>query len=103
MSKPDIILALEPVVEAFDRLGVGYFIGGSVASSAHGLPRATLDVDMIADLEPSHVRLLVEALEKDYYIDANMILDAIRRLASFNLIHLSTMLKIDIFVLKRGA
>ena len=45
MSKPDIIVALEPVVDAFDQLGVGYFIGGSIASSAHGLPRATLDVD----------------------------------------------------------
>lgn len=38
MSDPDILTATKPVVEAFERLGVQYFIGGSVASSLMGSP-----------------------------------------------------------------
>lgn len=100
MKNPDILSATEPVAEAFEQLGITYCIGGSVASSAYGIPRSTMDVDMVSDLKPVHVRSLVRMLESSYYIDENMILDAIERRSSFNVIHLETMLKIDIFVAK---
>ncbi|MFQ6041338.1 MAG: hypothetical protein ACE5PV_10820 [Candidatus Poribacteria bacterium] len=41
MKKPDIIAALEHVIEVFENLGIGYYIDGSVASSAYGIARAT--------------------------------------------------------------
>ena len=94
-------MATEPVAGAFERLGVPYYIGGSVASSAYGIPRATMDVDMMSNLLPRHVRPLVELLEPLYYIDESMILDAIEQRSSFNLIHLETMVKIDIFITKK--
>lgn len=100
MKNPDIVAAAEPVVKAFEKLGVPYYIGGSVASSAYGVARATLDVDMVSDLKPEHVHPLAEMLESDYYIDEKMILDAIHRSSSFNLMHLETMLKVDVFVVK---
>ena len=40
----DVVEALEPVVEALEELGVRYRVGGSVASSAFGVPRSTLDI-----------------------------------------------------------
>ena len=49
MKPPDILAAIKPVVEAFEKLGVHYYIGGSVASSAYGIARATLDVDMVSE------------------------------------------------------
>ena len=100
MKKDDIIKALSKVVECFERLGVTYYIGGPVASSAYGIARATMDVDMVADVKMSQVEDLVKSLEEDYYISTEMIKDAIRRRASFNLIHLGTMFKIDVFVTK---
>ncbi|MCP4757265.1 MAG: hypothetical protein GY866_40905 [Proteobacteria bacterium] len=100
MKKPDIIAAVEPVIEAFDKLGVSYYIGGSVASSAYGMARATLDVDMVSDLKGAHVKSLVKLLEQTYYISEGMILDAINNQSSFNLVHLETMLKVDVFILK---
>jgi len=100
LKKPDILAALEPAIKAFEKLGISYYIGGSVASSAYGIARATLDVDLASDLKTQHVQSLVEILEPDYYIDKEMILDAIKRLSSFNLIHLETMLKLDIFITK---
>jgi len=100
MKKPDIVLALDMVIACFEKLGIEYYIGGSVASSAYGIARATMDVDLVANVEIRQVNHLVKALETDYYIDAEMIRDAIHRSASFNLIHLETMFKIDVFIVK---
>lgn len=100
MKKPDILLALEPVVKTFEKIGIDYYVGGSVASSVYGIARATLDVDLVADIAPNQVPELFQALKSTFYIDDNMILDAINRKASFNVIHLETMLKIDVFILK---
>jgi hypothetical protein len=100
MKNDDIIKALDKVVECFNRLGITYYIGGSVASSAYGMARATMDVNLVANIKISQVDRLVESLEADYYVSVEMIRDAIQRRASFNLIHLETMIKIDVFVVK---
>ena len=75
----------------FDRLGVGWVVGGSVASSMQGLPRATQDIDLVADLLPEHAAPLARALREDFYADVDAIGDAIRRRGSFNVIHLDSM------------
>ena len=89
------------VAKALADLGVRYLVGGSLASSLHGIPRATQDVDIVADLALRHVENLSSALKDAFYVDADMMRDAIRRGASFNVIHLATMFKVDIFVLGR--
>lgn len=88
------------IAEVFERFQIPYLVGGSLASSLHGVPRATQDVDMVADLKPQHIAPLVRALETTFYIDADMVRDAIQRRSSFNVIHLATMFKVDIFVLQ---
>ena len=100
MKPPDIIAALDAVAEAFEKLGITYYIGGSVASSAFGTARATLDIDIVADLRLYQVDPLVESLESEYYIDGDTIRDAIHRRSSFNLVHLETMIKVDVFILR---
>ena len=62
MQGNDALNAVLPVIAEFDRLGVPNYIGGSLASSAHGVMRATVDADLVADLKPQHVDPLVEAL-----------------------------------------
>jgi len=99
-NTPDILVAISPLVEVLEELAVPYYIGGSVASSLYGLPRLTIDVDLIAGLHMEHVRPLVIRLQTDYYIDEDMIRDAIKRRSSFNVIHLDTMLKVDVYIPK---
>lgn len=99
MNKSDIATILEPVVKTFEELGVLYYVGGSVASSAYGIARATLDVDLVSNLQSHQVNLLVEKLKPAYFIDSEMILDAIKTRSSFNIIHLDSMMKIDVFIL----
>lgn len=102
MSIPVYRSALVPLIEAFQALGIAYHIGGSVAGMAHGVTRTTLDVDLVADLRVEHILPLIERIQTDYYADEAVIRGAVRDTASFNLIHLATMDKIDVFVLKRG-
>ena len=101
MNSPDIFLAIKPVINAFEKLSIPYYIGGSVASSLYGMARATMDVDVVAYLTQDKVPTFVEQLEKDYYIDEQMINEAVSRGSSFNLIHLETMIKIDVFTHKQ--
>src|SRR3954452_25350121 len=96
LSEPLHVVA--KLARVFDELGIRYVVGGSLASSLHGIPRATQDVDVVAEIELSHVESLTRALAGEFYIDAGMIRDAIRRRASFNVVHLATMFKADVFI-----
>jgi hypothetical protein len=100
MTASDLVAALQPVADALAGLGVSFYIGGSIASSAHGLARASLDVDVVATLQPEHVEPLVRRLAATYYIPVERLRDAVAARTSCNLIHLATMFKIDIFVSK---
>jgi hypothetical protein len=95
---PEVLAAIKPLIAAFEALGVAYHVGGSIASSAFGVARSTLDVDIVANLSGDHVDTLVRRLQASYYIDAKMMEEAIARKASFNIIHLDTMLKVDVFI-----
>ena len=91
------------VADALEALGVPYAIGGSLASALHGVMRATMDADLVADLRPEHVAPLAQALGDAFYADVEMLRDAVRRHSSFNVIHLDTMFKVDVFVAKPRA
>jgi hypothetical protein len=101
LSEP--ILVVARIVQAFDTLGVAYVVGGSLASSVYGVPRATQDVDLVADLKATDTEKLEQLLSGDFYVDADMIRDAIAKRASFNVIHLATMFKADVFIMKPDA
>jgi hypothetical protein len=91
------VAAIVPFTDALRRLGIRYYIGGSVASSAHGHWRSTADLDIIADIDPGQAEPLARLLQDRFYIDAQMIRDAIRNRSSFNVIFLEMMYKLDIF------
>jgi hypothetical protein len=89
------------VIEALVDLGVPYLIGGSLASAVHGVARATADADLVADLHLEHAEPLAQALGDAFYVDVEAIRDAIRHRSSFNVIHLETVFKVDVFVNKQ--
>ena len=92
--------AMRPVADALDRLGIRYHVGGSLASSAYGIPRSTIDVDLVADVTPEQAEPLAAALGDDYYAAAEGMRDAVRHGTSFNVIYLLLMYKVDVFPLK---
>jgi hypothetical protein len=88
------------VTQTLEQIGVAYAVGGSLASSLHGVMRSTLDVDIVADMRLEHIAPLVAALAEEFYADDEMMREAIKRHSSFNLIHYETAFKVDIFVCK---
>lgn len=55
LSEPLLVVAR--LARTFDALGIPYLVGGSLATAIHGKPRATQDVDLVAqitlrDVEP---------------------------------------------------
>ncbi|MCD4654426.1 hypothetical protein K8T06_10900 [bacterium] len=86
------------IVNLFEKMGINYMIGGSMASSLFGIPRSTQDVDFIVSLEDCQIGPLCSELEGFFYYSESTIRDAVYRSASFNIIHLETMFKADVFV-----
>lgn len=89
--------ALAELVAALNRLKIRYAVGGSLASSAHGTMRATFDADLIAMIGPYQVRGLCAELGKGWYADEEMMERALNQGRAFNLIHMGSAIKVDIF------
>jgi hypothetical protein len=103
MESTNILLVLKPFVKVLDELSISYYISGSIASSIFGMPRSTMDIDIVANIQLNNIPHLKKQLEKDYYLDEDLIKGAIRHLSSFNLVHLETAMKIDVFIQKSGS
>jgi hypothetical protein len=99
-----VIESVDPIAVAvavghvFDALGITHTIGGSIAASFAGEPRATIAIDFVAAIDESHVPALVAALSSDFYVDEEALRRAVRMRATTNLIHQATQLKVDLFV-----
>jgi hypothetical protein len=102
MLTDPISLALD-IAAVFNSLDIPYLVGGSVASTLMGEPRATEDVDVVADLEIEKLIPLLQALQPRFYVSEDAVRDAIRFKRSFNLIDNDSLGKIDVFVLKDNA
>jgi hypothetical protein len=86
------------VAGALARLGIRYVIGGSFASSVHGEPRSTNDVDMVADLRESDVDALLDTIGAECYVSRDAVAEAVEIGGSFNIIHIPTAVKVDVFI-----
>jgi hypothetical protein len=87
------------VIDALEDLGARYHLGGSFASAVHGVPRQTMDADIVVELDDERAARLVESLKSDFYVDAGVAADAVSRRGSFNAIHLASGFKVDFFVM----
>jgi hypothetical protein len=88
------------VIDVFEQLQIPYLVGGSLASTVHGTARSTLDADLVAALRAEDVPILVERLQDQFYLVPEAIHEAIHHHSSFNLIHLSTIFKVDVLFCK---
>jgi hypothetical protein len=92
---------LAGTVARLERAGVPYMITGSVASSFHGEPRATRDLDVVIDPDAGGVERLVGQLHADgWYVEADAAHRALADRTQFNAIDAATGWKVD-FVVRR--
>ena len=95
---PDPLAVALEVARLLEQLEIPYLAAGSLASSLHGEPRSTNDVDFVVDLMPDRVPGFLTALGDRYYVSAEAVTDAVRAGGVFNLIHFATAVKVDLFV-----
>ncbi|MFH1620104.1 MAG: hypothetical protein ABIG11_09425 [bacterium] len=94
------LTVLKAVVDALEANGIHYMLGGSFASSFYGIPRATFDADIVVETASADAERLYASLKDAFYADPEDISEAAAKQSSFNLIHLETAFKVDIFPLK---
>jgi len=86
------------VARALEELGVRYLVGGSVASSLLGEPRATNDIDFLVELTRPQVAELAAKLGPDFSVDEEALRDAVLKRRSWNIFYLPLVTKIDLFM-----
>ncbi len=103
MDNPQELIILEGFTNILDRLCIDYAIGGSMASSIYGRVRFTEDADIT--VEPFHklAEKLFELLKSEYYISKDAMYQALKQHSCFNVIHLESAFKIDLFIRKNTA
>lgn len=87
-------------VTIFDRLGLAYVLGGSMASSIHGIDRHTRDADVTMEPFSGREAEFAASFGPDYYMNLPAIRDAMRQRSSFNIINTRTGFKVDVFIRK---
>src|SRR5437762_6614048 len=83
-----------------NRVGVAYYLTGSMASNYWGIPRSTHDLDFVIQLPPSAVKKIVSAFEPEYFIDAASVRAAYQAPHQFNAIDTRSALKVDFWLPK---
>ena len=99
MTPLEVALA---VGQALESIGVEYFLGGSMASSFQGQPRLTNDLDFVVLMRATDIEPFKTALGPDFEVDEQGLAEAVRRKGSWNIFHLPTVTRVDLFVVKDG-
>jgi hypothetical protein len=95
---------LARVAGALESGGIPYMIAGSFASSHHGAPRATQDIDVVIDPTFAALERFLAALRADdVYLDADVAREELKRRGQFNVIDGSSAWKVDLIFRKGRA
>ena len=99
MSVDEPSKLLRKVAGALEHHDIPYMIVGSFASTFHGEPRTTQDLDLVIDPTAESLQRLVAAFDpSEFYVDAETANDALRRRTMFNIIEMATAWKVDLVI-----
>ncbi|MEO8956962.1 MAG: hypothetical protein ABI465_20615 [Ktedonobacteraceae bacterium] len=94
----DLVTSMLSVLRVFDELRAPSYLGGSIASSLHGMQQMAQDIDLVVDLSVHMLPALVALLEQHYVLDTVEARRAVRERTSFPLIHLDSLMKVDVIL-----
>lgn len=100
MGEPGDLTVLKNFTDTLDLIGINYVIGGSIASSLYGKVRFTQGVDMTVEPFEGRDDQFFRLVKSDFYISRDAMQQALRQRSSFNVIHLESAFKIDVFIQK---
>jgi hypothetical protein len=98
MSIDDFFIRL---IAALEHADVSYMVTGSYASSAHGEPRASNDIDIVIAPTPEQLHTLMQQFPSDrYYADEDDAFEMLEQRLQFNVIDFATCWKADLIFRK---
>lgn len=100
MAAQDLIELIECIAEMLDAEGAVYAITGSVASSIHGEPCTSLDLDVVVQMSPDQAAGVARRASGRFYVDPEMLRDAAVCHGMANLVDHRTAYKIDLSILE---
>lgn len=95
---PDTVL--KDFVERAEKIGLPYMLTGSMAMIIYAIPRLTMDIDIVIELDRNGMDDFIKVFETDYYIPHEAVSRAVAQKKMFNIIHESSAFKIDCILRK---
>jgi hypothetical protein len=92
----DLATIIFEVAQVLDELHVEWHLGGSIASSIHGMQQLAQDVDFVVHLDPQQLPMLLSHLKERELLSKDLLQEAVSQPSSFSLIHLASLIKVDI-------
>jgi hypothetical protein len=92
---------LKKLVHTLENVEIPYMVSGSIASSFHGKPRATNDVDIIIAPTEQQLEALAKSFGKDYYINPQTAREALKQNSMFNVVDIQSGCKADFIIRKK--
>lgn len=100
MAISEELEVLKEVARRLDRTKIAYMVTGSVATNFYTVPRMTRDIDIVVELSERDIGRFIPLFEKDYYLEPETVLEAVKTKGMFNLIHNEHIIKVDFVVRK---
>jgi hypothetical protein len=89
------------MAQLLDKAAIPFMIVGSIASMAHSQPRMTNDVDIVIDPTAAQLGQWISSLGDRFYSSIEMARDALQQRSMFNVIDLTTGIKVDLIIRKQ--
>ena len=99
----DLLTVMLPALQAFDEQNLFWYLGGSIVSSLHGMQQMAQDIDFVVDLHSQNLSSLLPRLKQQYVFDDGAFQEAVAQHTACSLIHLDTLMKVDLIMVKQGA
>jgi hypothetical protein len=103
LQPTELLAVMLPAQRALEDLRMLYYLGGSIASSLHGMQQLAQDIDLVVDLDEQRLPSLLAVLRQHYLLEEDEIWKAVRVRSSFPLIHLDSLMKVDVVLSKHEA
>lgn len=94
---------LQLVTTRLAEANISYMVTGSIAMNYYAVPRMTRDIDIVVELSEEDVEETVRLFQGDFYVDREMVQEAVNNRLMFNVIHNAYMIKVDLIVRKNSA
>lgn len=91
------------MTERLDSAGIAFMLTGSMAMNYYAQPRMTRDIDIVVEVSRNHADALAALFAPTFYVDADMIREAVDRTTMFNIVDNESIVKVDFVIRKSDA